>query len=82
MSNYEPDSLDEVPTITLERALAQIKDGTIPPEYDKCLILLVDNDGEDYNVRTFSCGFINAEVIGLLEAEKYRTLKHFFREED
>ncbi len=79
MSNYEPDSLDEVPTITLERALAQIKDGTVPPGYNRSLILLLENDDDVYNVRSFTCGLTYSEVVSLLEFFKHTLLEEMLK---
>ena len=81
MSNYEPDSLDEVPTITLERALAQIKDGTVPPEYNRSLILLLEKDDGAYNVRSFTCGLTYSEVVSLLEFFKHKSIREMLRED-
>lgn len=71
MSDYEPDAMDEVPETTLSRALEQVRDGTVPGSHDKCLVLLLDTEDTNYNVRSYSCGLTYIETVALLEFHKH-----------
>ncbi len=79
---YEPDSMDEVPSVTLERALRQVRDGTVPPEYNKCLVLLLNDEDHAYHVRTYSCGMTYMGHVALMEAHKFTCLQTVFRDSE